>query len=284
MADAQEQKVYDQKFAPNQNQNTRSADDLDAQIANDAARQLSGEELVDDTIYKIDRKTEEPEVTEDTESDALAEDTTEEQEPEVKEDRDDETTKRIARLAAEARIAKRQLKAAQEENARLRGNAPALPQDAEIERQINERATALQAQKAYNDGCNKIFQDGVKLYPDFEQKVGDINKELGSMPVAFVEAAMEIGDPHKIIHYLGSNLDEAERILALPPHKMGAALAKVAQKTNAAPAPKPVSKAPAPIKPVAGSPKSSSSNDPDKMSMDEFVKWQDAQDKKRRYG
>lgn len=259
MAD-EDVKVIDTEFQANTHQNTPSDDDLDAAVANDAARQLSGEATVEESVKESDK----------------VETKVDDEEPERE---DEETHKRIARLAGEARIAKREAKALQEEINRLKGLAPKLEPDAELEKVIQERAQQLSAQQAYNDGCNKIFEDGVKLYPDFRDVVTTINKEIGNMPVALVEAAMEIGDPHKIIHYLGKNLDEAERIYSLSPHKMGAALAKLATKANAPV--KQLSKAPAPIKPISGSAKNNKT--PENMSMDEFVKWQDKVDRERRY-
>ena len=72
-------------------------------------------------------------------------------------------------------------------------------------------------------------------------------------------------DSHKILYQLGKNPDNAERILAMPPMQMGIELAKL---TTAAPAQKPVSKAPPPLSPVGGA----ATVEPDfsKMSDDEW--------------
>ena len=65
---------------------------------------------------------------------------------------------------------------------------------------------------------------------------------------------MATGSPVDVIHHLGSDLEEAARISALPPVRMGVELAKIAQQTAQAPAKRPISGAPAPIEPVSGRP------------------------------
>ena len=46
----------------------------------------------------------------------------------------------------------------------------------------------------------------------------------------FLDTAIETGEGPRLLHELGSNLDEAFRILSLPPTKMAVELAKRAQK------------------------------------------------------
>lgn len=221
----------------NEMQGTPSRDELEAQIkADEAARDAPEEE----TQVKAEEVTDEVEETEE-----------ETQQEEVKAE-DTEFEKRIARLAYEKRTAEKQNRILQERLDRLEGKAPALTKDAEIQEQVERRAAQLTATNAYNSKANEIYQAGLKEYPDFEVKLTGL-RELGGVSPELVEAAVEVGDPQKIIYYLSKNLDEAERIVSMKPHQMGAALGRIAAKLAAqVTPPKAVSKVPAPIKPIAG--------------------------------
>ena len=214
----------------NVHQNTPSGDDLDARIAADEVAR-SVPEALEPASEPVEAQSE-PEVE------------TAEEEPKV----EDEIEKRISRLAYEKRTAEKQARELREQLDRLQGKLPALPKDDELDRLVEQRAAELATVKAYNDKANAIYQAGVKDFPDFETKLGGL-RDLGGITPQLVEAADEIGDAHKIIHYLARNLDEAEDIVKMPPHRMGAALSKIATKLAA---PKPQSKAPAAIRPVSG--------------------------------
>lgn len=222
----------------------------------------SDDEFVQETITA--------EQPEQTEPEALA---PAEQAEEVQHDDDDEIDKRISRLAYEAREAKRLAKQLQRENEVLKGQRTETA-DEEVERKVAERAAALASQNAFNSECNKIYEQGKKEFGDF-QKTVDAFGEIGGLSAPLVQAAIEAGDAHKVLHWLGSNLDEAERISNLDPARMGAAVAKVATKLNK---PKQVSKAPAPIKPVSSSPGRSDEN----LSLDEWMRQEDQKQWKRR--
>lgn len=233
----------------NQHQNTPSIDDLEAQIlADEAARHVPDEPPA---------KVEEPV----------------EPEPEAEEPKheDTETEKRIARLAFEAREQRKIAKAATEELARLRGQAPPLPQDQELDARVEARAREIATQQAHNATANAIYQAGVKEFGnDFDKKLALFGEAGIALSPQMIEAAAEAGDAHKIIHYLGRNIDEAERIANLPPHLMGAALAKIAAKPIAV---KQQSKAPAPIKPIAGKAKAELSDE--EMEIGEYMRRED---------
>lgn len=83
----------------------------------------------------------------------------------------------------------------------------------------------------------------------------------------------QVKDGHKVIMELASDPEEAERILSLPPKKMALALSKISDRIGkpATPAPKPISKVPAPVTTVGGSPKATTRlEDPD-IPMDKFA-------------
>jgi hypothetical protein len=222
----------------------------------------------------------EAQLAEDPAAEQAAEPETKEPEPTTEEPDESAAEKRIARLAHAERDQRRQITALNAELARMRGQAPALPQNEEIDHQVRTRVAAEVAQAAHNTKANAIHKAGMQAYPDFETQLIAL-REVGGLSPDLIEAAAEAGDAHKIFHYLGKNLDEAERVMALAPAAQGAALARINAKVNAAPAPKPQSKIPPPIKPVAGG---SNSGEPDesKMSMADYCALEDGRQYNRR--
>lgn len=249
----------------NQQQGTPSYDALEQQIAADEAARNAPEQKESESEVKEEVKAEESE----EHTDDASEDT-EESEKEA-------TQKRIARLAYEARQAKQFAKQVAEENARLRGQAPPVPQNEEIERLANERAAMLAEREAYNQRANQVYHEGVKEYPDFATALTNMRQAGLNLSDQVVEAALEVGHAHRLVHYLANNLDEADRIMHLPPHRMGAALAKLQTRVN--PQPK-TSKAPEPIKPIAGRAKAERSIED--MPLAEYMAQEDAKYFKRR--
>lgn len=132
----------------------------------------------------------------------------------------------------------------------------------ELDALVNERARELTAINRFNESCNQVAAAGKTEYTDWDDAlknlslVGAIGKDATP---EFLETAIELKDPHKVLHFLGTNLEEAERIVKLPPKRMALELARVEAKVNAAPVVTatvvppvivPVSKAPAPVIPV----------------------------------
>lgn len=175
----------------------------------------------------------------------------EETAPEKTDDDADDMEARVRRLHIEAREAKRAAQQAQREADIARGNVQ-LPKDEAIIAEAQALAKQISAQEIWNKECNRIGEAGTKEFKDFDKVVEGYKTNFnGQVPTQLIEGAIEVmpGQEAKMLHYLGKNLDVAEHILSLSPVKAGAALAKLADKLNAKPA---VSKAPAPIKPVAG--------------------------------
>jgi hypothetical protein len=122
-------------------------------------------------------------------------------------------------------------------------------QPVDINTLAEHRAAQLLAERSFNEACNKVYAEGSKEYQNFDAAVG--NLQLVGVHREFLEAATSTDAGHKILHHLGQmeNLAEAERILKLPPVQMGRELARLESRLNQ-PVAKPVSKAPAPIKPI----------------------------------
>jgi hypothetical protein len=94
--------------------------------------------------------------------------------------------------------------------------------------------------EAFTERCNMVAALGATERPEFMQIMADPDI---------------IPDGHKVIVALAEHPEEAQRILSLEPVKMAAALSRFA--TTAQPKETPLSKAPAPIKPIGGSAKPS---------------------------
>ena len=140
------------------------------------------------------------------------------------------------------------------------------PQASDDDR-IRAEAQRLNQTESFNNRCNAVYETGKTDFPNFEDAV----KNLGMLgaPLEFFEGVVGLEDAHKVLYALGSNPDEASRILALPPLQQGRELERLAAKARAKTA-KPVSNAPAPISnTVDGSGRAT--KDLDKMSIDEFM-------------
>lgn len=123
--------------------------------------------------------------------------------------------------------------------------------------------------------------NGEKEFKDEFRSSMETLRDLGAMDntpnaVAFSEAVLDSDIPHKILHHLGTNPEEAERILALKPIQQARAIGQLEAQLREKPAPEtPVSKAPPPVKPVGSrSPVAKSPND---MTMEEYVKYRQKQ-------
>lgn len=116
-----------------------------------------------------------------------------------------------------------------------------------------EAAVAARAEvQEFNRKADEMYNTGAAKFQDWKDTV-DTLVVSGFMNKDLVDSAMAIEDGPAVLHYLGTNLDEAERINALTPIRKVAEMAKISSTLNATKV-IPVSSAPAPIKPVTGSP------------------------------
>jgi|ERR1044072_6716877 hypothetical protein len=191
---------------------------------------------------------------------------------------EDEAAKRQARMAHEAREAKKLVRQLQAELDAIKGNRPPEQPDAELERKIEQRAAQKAREQAFADMCNDVYHKGVKEFgkSEWDDAIKALTDHTGTViPPVIVEAAHDAGDAHKILKYLYDNPDVYDDVLNMPIHRMGAKIGKIANKLEAQAA-KQVSKAPPPPKTVSGTSKSEPSLD--EMSMDEYVKYRDKQE------
>ena len=181
----------------------------------------------------------------------------------------------IRQLAFEQRETRRQLAAARAQLERLQPrpdpSAPAAPAD--VERLIEERAAALVEQRAQAAKSQAWVASGEKEYPDFTERCNALADMGAAENKTFLAAIGELDAGHKVVAELANDPAEATRILALSPVKMALALAKLEDSLarKPAPAPKPVSAAPAPIKPIASTARAEVT--PDKMTPEQYQRW-----------
>lgn len=127
----------------------------------------------------------------------------------------------------------------------------------DIDRIISERAQQLNQVQQYTVTCNNIYDSGTKEFQDFDESV----KILGAVgvlpasnmpPTPLMQMVTDMPDAHKILYQLSQDPDKASQLLSLPIAKQALELAKMQQAVNAPKASKPISSAPAPIKPLNG--------------------------------
>jgi hypothetical protein len=196
-----------------------------------------------------------------------------------------ELTQRTRELRAEVE----RLRSGQKPNGDARGpdgrfQAPAgyqgPPNQAIIDAQIQQRAQELANTQEFNRRCNEVAEMGRRQYTDFD---GQVARLVGLVdpqdPVGvaayneFLNAAMETGEAGKLIHALGGDLDEASRILSLPPRRMAVELTRMAARPI-----QELSQAPRPINPASTAAQagrtSISPDDPgsDSMSTEEWMR------------
>jgi len=163
-------------------------------------------------------------------------------------------------------------------------NAPP-PNQAAIDRYVEERAAQLAATQEFNRRCNETAEVGRRAYPDFDSRVSKlIGLVDGNDPSAvstynsFLNAAMETGEASKLIYALGGDLNEASRLLSLSPIRMAVELTKMAAKPV-----QEISAAPRPINPAASmgvnNRTSMSADDPssDQLSTEEWMRRREEQ-------
>lgn len=111
-----------------------------------------------------------------------------------------------------------------------------------------------EAKVIFDTKCNSAWKDGVKEFGDeFEGAISSL-KAVADLDVEKLSAIVDCDAPHKVLHYLGQNPDEAADILDLPPLQLARKLARLEARIEGGTVstPKPVSKAPTPPTAIRG--------------------------------
>lgn len=192
--------------------------------------------------------------------------------------------RRIGKLTARLRSAEAALVA------RQAGGAATAPDEAAIQRLIEERAEALAESKAsakvvqrdYDRRAQEAFDGGVTAYGKEEftsrvEKLKSLRDDTDQAEVArydtLIAAMLETGEAPKLVHLLGGDLEEAARLMELSPLKLGIELARLAAKDP----PTRLSDAPKPITPINNRGRShvalkSEAPEGDSLSTDEWMR------------
>lgn len=187
-------------------------------------------------------------------------------------------TKRIGKLTKENSEREAKLRAAEEKIAAMEAaggeNAPKLYTEAEVEARIERRASEKSEAAQINTKLDDMFDKGVATHKDFEKRVQAYGQAFGpdlAKRVDFFTAVSDLDNGADVLHALGGDLDRMADILDMPPARMGIALAQMSAKM-AAPKPKPLSKAPVPIKPLEANTKRAASIDDPNISQEEYTR------------
>jgi hypothetical protein len=202
---------------------------------------------------------------------------------------------RIDALTREKWEARRDADARAQRLAELERPPPQPGQQADPVEVAKQQLRMEQARRDFDTACNKTFSAGKAEYPDFDAAVTALQAVGAGQRYDFLGAITHLPEGHKVYRALASDLDNAARVLALPPMQMAVELARLEAKlagSSQEPAPKslapaqmahlgaPVSNAPEPIRPIGGGSRAVPSLE--KMSMAEFIKARDKEEAERR--
>lgn len=149
------------------------------------------------------------------------------------------------------------------------------PHQFDVRTLAQQEASRMLAEQRFTEQCNKVYGAGKAEFQDFDQAVA--NLQMVGVSRDFLELATSSDAGAKLLHHLGTDLDEAARIASLPPVQMARELTRLEFKLGQPAAPKPVSKAPAPITPLG----SSATNDVDPARMSD-AEWYAQRQKSRK--
>jgi hypothetical protein len=191
-----------------------------------------------------------------------------------------------SRIAAERTARARAERRAYTAEALMRrlGQGPRTPMSpAEFQRLVDGRVAQTLAAHAFNARSNAVHAAGVKAFPDFEDRIGRLQATgvLHPHDPRLLAAVLETEAPEKVLHHLGGDPDEAERVAQLSPVRQAAELARVAMKVGQ-PGYRPVSKAPAPISPIGGATARKFDPTDESVPIAEWMREMDRRDQARR--
>lgn len=161
----------------------------------------------------------------------------------------------------------------------------------QLEQRARELANIQASEMHFRNEIDKEANDARRKYQDFDSSVANLQK-FGPLSRDFLQMVLEAGatvegvKPGDLIYSLGKDLNEADRILSLPPIRQAVALAGFASKlrgnnnsSNEENILSNISNAPPPIssnRPAAVSRKSYTLDDPN-MPMEQWIKAREKQ-------
>lgn len=147
-----------------------------------------------------------------------------------------------------------------------------LAAERETQAKSQQQATAAQEQQRKQERQSLIFEQGNNKYDDFDEIAISTGEHLKSKGLSFspqmVDTLIETDNGADIVNYLGTHLDEAERIAKLSPYGQAKEIGKLEDKL-ASKAPLKTSNAPAPVTPISSG--KSSTKSLDDMTTEEYI-------------
>lgn len=147
-------------------------------------------------------------------------------------------------------------------------------QQQDIDKMVQQRAAEIARVQQFNEACNRSYNAGKSEFSDFDEAVRNLGM-VGALGEngnpAFLEIVTEMPEGHKVLHHLGKNLDDAARLVNLPPTKLAVELARLESTLNQPATPKPISNAPAPVRTIDGKGKAEARLDDDKLPIDKWM-------------
>ena len=158
---------------------------------------------------------------------------------------------------------------------RAQQGQPQQPSQQEFDALVERRAAALMAEQQRQARFSEWDQHGREQFGQEKfleacNTVASFAAGSDAQRAALVDVAMDTEGGQRAIMELAENPEEAERILAMPPHRMALAIAKLAA-PPATPA-KPVSHAPPPIRPPSSG-RARGEPDPERGDYGSFERW-----------
>lgn len=165
------------------------------------------------------------------------------------------------------------------------GEKPQLTHE-EVEQRAKTMAAEMTEANAFNDRCNKVFEEGKKLSPTFVDDLKTIRDEVAPLfdknnrPTDFMKAIMDADAPARLLKHFAEDIEAAAEIEALPLRQQIRRIALLEQSMGEASKPKP-STAPKPVAPVrAGGSGGTGEPDADKDPAG-WIKWSNEQLRRR---
>lgn len=150
----------------------------------------------------------------------------------------------------------------------------------DVERRADEKARAMTETQRVNDRCNEIAKQGAKEFKgEFDKALAEVGSitplfDAKGKPQPLMQAILETDEPHKVLHYLGTNPDVAEELADMSPLRAARKLGQIERDMAAKPESKP-SSAPKPLQPVKAA-AAGGSPDPSK-DPEGWAKWRNEQ-------
>lgn len=125
----------------------------------------------------------------------------------------------------------------------------------DVDRRANEKAQQIADTQRMNDRCNEIAKQGAKEFKgDFDKAMAEVHGitplfDRQGRPQPLMQAILETDEPHKVLHYLGTNPDVAEELADMSPLRAARKLGQIEIDLAKKPESKP-SNAPKPLSPV----------------------------------